>query len=189
MKIRMMSLNLLPEEEKKSVKQRRIYLLLKKAGGLIFAISLIYGTLVFGAEFQLQKTINEVEQHTNQIGSNSQGYNNKVIEINQLLRTTDDMQNDYISWSCLIKDVTLALTDGISISSLALSKEKSSITILGHAAERDNLLQFKANLEKIPALETINLPLQNLLVKENFDFEIATGLKINMIKPIAKSAN
>jgi hypothetical protein len=185
----MMSLNLLPEEEKKSVKQRRIYLLLKKAGGLIFIVLFLYGFLVFGAEFQLQKTINEVEEHTNQIGSNSQGYNNKVIEINQLLKTTDEMQKDYISWSCLIKDITLALTDGISVSSLSLSKEKSSITILGHAAERDNLLQFKANLEKIPALEAINLPLQTLLVKENFDFEISTSLKINMIKPVAKSSD
>jgi hypothetical protein len=50
------------------------------------------------------------------------------------------------------------------------------------ANNRDNLIQFKDNLEKESCFSEINLPLSNLVEKENVEFQIDFNIKKDCLK-------
>lgn len=175
----MLTLNLISQEQKKEIKLKRAYEITKKISYILIiitvfvAIVLLIGKLILQIQF-----IKAVNQYT-LVAKSSQGYNAKIRDINNSLNFVSEIQSNFILWSNLIKDAADRVPGGVSLSSISADRDKKSIQIKGAAKLRDDLLQFKENIEKSLIYQNVDLPLQNILQKENINFEIKAGLNLS----------
>ncbi len=175
----MLALNLISQEQKKEIKLKRAYEITKKINyilliiAIFIAIVLLIGKLILQTQF-----IKAVNQYT-LVTKSSQGDNAKIRDINNSLNFVSEIQSDFILWSNLIKDASDRTPGGVSLSSVNIDRDKKIIQIKGAAKLRDDLLQFKENIKKSPIYQNANLPLQNILQKENINFEIKAELNLN----------
>jgi len=177
----MLTLNLIPLQLKKEIKFKRIHSLLKKMGSLLIVITIIIAIILLTAKLILQNNFNKVVEETTQITKSSQGYNIKVRDINSRLNQIVNIQNDFVAWSYLIENLADKTPAGITFNSVNINKENSSILIRGIAKYRDDLLALKENMEKSTIYSAVEFPLQNILEKENINFEISAKVNLNEI--------
>lgn len=172
----MITLNLLSDGLKKKIKIRRIYIILKKIDYVLILALLVISISLLTAKIILKNYFNKVVEQTTLVTKNSQGYNDKVREINSNINYLSQIQNDFTTWSEILKDIAERTPSNITLSSLKLSKDSKLIKIRGRAATREVLLSLKDNLENSPYIENVEFPLKNILEKENIDFEISANL-------------
>lgn len=84
--------------------------------------------------------------------------------------------NDY-RWSVLLPEITSGIPDDIILTGIETDNSMRQCVLRGDTAHRDALLQWKDSLQKNEKIESINLPLSNLLVKDDFDFTLTLTLK------------
>jgi hypothetical protein len=60
------------------------------------------------------------------------------------------------------------------------------LKIVGQAKNRENFLALKTGLAESEVFTEINSPLQNILQKENIDFEINVRLDLSKLKQTGK---
>ncbi len=175
----MLTLNLIPHQLKKEIKFKRVYALLKKMNCILIIIAIIIAIILLIAKLILQNNFNKVVAQTSLITKNSQGYNVKVRDINSCLNHISQIQKNFIAWSDLIENLANRTPDGIAFSSVKISKEKPLINIRGTAKLRDDLLMLKQNMEESLIYSDVEFPLQNILQKENINFEITAKLDLS----------
>ncbi|MCK4553818.1 PilN domain-containing protein [Candidatus Parcubacteria bacterium] len=175
----MLTLNLIPQQLKKAIKFKRVYALLKKMNCILIIIAVIVAIILLIAKLILQNNFNKVVEQTSLITKSSQGYNVKVRDINSRLNQVLQIQKDFIAWSDLIEDLANRTPDGITFSSVKINKEKSLINIRGNAKQRDDLLMLKQNMEESLIYSEVEFPLQNILQKENINFDISAKLNLD----------
>jgi len=178
----MLYLNLVSDKLKKEIKLRHLYLLVREISGIILIITIFLVSILLIAKIILQNSFNEIVSQTTLITRNNQTYNVKVREINDKLDFVSMIQAGYISWTNLFENLAIAMPSGIKLYSLKLNYKDQAISIKGMAKNRDDLLNFKNNLENSPYCSAINFPLKNILEKENIDFEINTTLNLETTK-------
>jgi hypothetical protein len=172
----MIKLNLLSASAKNNIQHRKLYSILRNLSITLVVLCFACSSLLFGARYMLYQLMEEINTHTGMIAQNSQGYNSRVKEINQKLELTEALQSENTRWTCLLNDIFADAGDFLFFRSVAMNENDMSLSISGHADTRDALLAYKTNLEKREFIESLNLPLQNLLIKENFDFTITAKL-------------
>lgn len=177
----MLALNLISQEQKKEINLKRAYEIVKKTNCILLiiavfiAIVLLIGKLILQIQF-----IKAIDQYT-LVAKSSQGDNAKIRDINNSLNFVSEIQSNFIFWSNLIEDAAGRVPGGVSLSSISIDQDKKSIQIKGTAKLRDDLLQFKENIEKSPIYKNADFPLQNILQKENINFEIKAELNLNEV--------
>lgn len=173
----MLALNLISEELKKEIKLRHLYLLVKKISLTLIIITIMAAIILLTAKTILQSGFNNIIGQTTLITKNSQGYNNKIKDINGKIDLVETIQNNFIPWSNLLK-ITAGITpEDISLHYLKINLEEQTIKIKGQAGQRASLLDFKEKMAAAAIFEEIDFPLKNILEKENINFEI--NAKIN----------
>ena len=173
----MLSLNLISEELKKEIKLRRLYLLVKKISLTLIIITIAAAIILLTAKTILQSGFNNIIGQTTLITKNSQGYNNKIKDINGKIDLVETIQNNFIPWSNLLKITADITPEDIGLYYLKISLEEQTIKIKGQAGQRASLLDFKEKMAAAAIFEEIDFPLKNILEKENINFEI--NAKIN----------
>ncbi len=177
----MINLNLVPEQHKKNQSINRTFSILNGSLVLLSVIIAVYAGLMFGIKLMLNRIISEVNVHTQGIANNSEGYNKKVKDINEQLQYTEGIQSGFKPWTCLISEILKCLERGVVFTNISINKDQSQAVIQGNAKQRDSLLSFKSKLEKSELIENVDLPLQNLLVKEDLGFTLTLKLKSDRI--------
>ena len=172
----MITLNIVPQELKNEIQFNGIYGSIKNFMQtltivlILFAVSLLVIKLVM--QEKLVATVNE----TAVIVKNTENFSSRARDINNRVGMIEKIQGDAVSWSYLVELLAKKLNDDISFSRVILNKNAASITIFGHADSRDGLLSFKQMLEETPALSDINLPIRNILEKNDINFEISAKI-------------
>ncbi len=174
----MLTLNLVSSEQKKEIKLRHIFSLIKKINLTLIAITIVIAIILLSAKIILQLKFNQIVTQTTLVTKNNQGYNNQVREINNKLNFVATIQDDFVPWSNLLKNLAEMTPADINFYYLKINGEEQSIKIKGNAKLRDSLLNFKNSMENSPTLKNIDFPIKNILEKENIDFEINS--KINL---------
>jgi Tfp pilus assembly protein PilN len=172
----MITLNLLSEDLKKKNKIRRIYIAFKKISCVLILVLLLVSLSLLFSKIIMQNYFNTIVEQTTLVTKNSQGFNNKVKEINYSVNYLSQIQNDFTAWTVILKDITERMPNNITLSSLKLNKDGKSIIIKGRAATRESLLSLKDKLNDSPYVENIEIPLKDILEKENINFEISANL-------------
>jgi len=104
-----------------------------------------------------------------------------VKNANAFLAEAEKIQKGQLQWSNLFLILNKNVDNNISLESV--SSKEYSITVAGKASTRDDLVAFKSRLEKEDCLSEVNLPLSDLVAKENLDFQIIFKIKTECLKP------
>lgn len=118
------------------------------------------------------------------ITKSSQSYNAEARDINFQISQISQIQNEFTEWSLLLENLAAKTPEDISLSNVKISGDPSLISIKGLAGSRDNLLLFKKSLEDSPVYSDIKFPLQNIMQKENINFEISASLNLPVLKDV-----
>lgn len=178
----MLNLNLVSRELKQETKLRHIYKMLKQANYILVIITVFIAVVMLAAKIILQNNFNKIVEETTLITRDSQGRNAKIREMNSRLSFVDKIQNDFIPWSFLFKDLGTYVNSNLSFYSIRIDRNKKTIEIKGSANDRDSLLSFKSGMEKSNIFSGIIFPVKNILEKENISFEIKANLNLENIK-------
>lgn len=168
----MLRLNILSEESKKEIKLITIYKAIKRLSFFVFSLLLIY-TVTFQASKMILKKYS-TDSYNNNLATNkdSEEYVTKVKEVNEQIIEARDIQNNFVYWSNVLNNLSQIAKEGISFSQVTVDKKSNSFIIMGKADTRDKLLDFKSDLENLSYVETVDLPINNLLKKDDISFTI-----------------
>ncbi|MBT3816745.1 MAG: hypothetical protein HOE80_04275 [Candidatus Magasanikbacteria bacterium] len=144
--------------------------------GLIIAS--IAGIVLVGGEIILDEYFEGIIEINNINTQQKQGETNKQIgKINNTLKNTRALQSVYTQWSDVIVTLASSTPSGIVFSDILLDTNTKKYTFSGFAFTRDDLLAVKEQLETIPEIETVTIPLAHLTEQTNILFTITADLK------------
>ena len=143
----MIALNLVSSGQRKEIKLRRIYGFIKTVNLAMVIIVIIIAIILLVAKMILQSKFNEVVDQTTLVTKTNQGYNNNVREINSKLNYVEKIQDEFILWSDLIKNLAKMTPSDINLSYFKLNYEDKTVQIKGNAELRSSLLEFKNKIE------------------------------------------
>lgn len=172
----MLTLNLISNEQKKEIKMKRLYEFLKKIFCVLLILTCLMAIVFLSAELILRDEFADTVQQTSLVTINSRGFDVKISNINHQVNTASSIQKNYTAWPPLIKEIAAKTPADIKLDSLAINGDKKTIQLKGAAKYRENLLEFKKQLEDSGKYKNIALPLQNILQKENVSFDISIEL-------------
>ncbi len=173
----MLTLNILPKQNKREIKLLYIYKNLKKIMLLLVLYISVLATAILVARLFLQINFINLSQNLNILVAENQTSISHLKMVSSKLNYISKIQKDNIKVSDLLADLTNKINDGIKINQIKFDHSKNSLNINGRAKTRDDLLNFKQNLENSPNYTDIKFPLKNILEKENIDFNIELTIK------------
>ena len=175
------NLNLLPPARKQALQIHHIYMLAKNL--IIIILLYIIGTAIalLITKMALQNHFNQIVEQTTLTTRYGNLFHKDIRLFNKRLNEVAKIQQEYRTWSDLIYQLVRLVPSGISLTNLSFNPAETDQKILlsGRASDRTSLLEFKNNLENSTFLSEINVPLENLLKKENIDFAIKATLNLN----------
>ena len=178
----MLRLNLLSKESKKEVKLKKLYSVISRVDFLLI-IGFIFLAVVFKASSTiLESSFYEFSNPGSLLRTSGREYNEKIKNINNKLKTINKIQEDFIPSSLLIKELTDRIPDGVSLSYIKADINNKSLKIMGRAQKREDFLKLRDNLSSSEVFKEVDSPLQNIMQRENIDFEIMIELDTPKLK-------
>lgn len=173
-------LDLLPEERKKELRRSKIFrLALKQEVFFILPLLMLAGILM-GANLTLKIQKESVAEQNSQAQAGDRYqeldvYEKKFKEANGLSSELIRIRKAHLNWADRLGELGLMVPEGVSLTNISTKNYK--MMLAGRAATRDKLLEFKGNLEKDSCMSDVNLPLSNIVQKENVDFQMDFSIK------------
>lgn len=178
-------LDLLPEQRKQELKRKKTYrkilheevLFSLPIIVLIIILANVYYVLTVQrdahvAAYSMEKTQDKYKQLDN--------YEQKFKEINAVSQDLVKIQSGHLHWTVLLSELSGATPDGVYMTDL--STKDYDVFLVGKARTREALLDFKNRLEKSECFQKVDVPLSNLVMKEDVDFQIDLTLKEDCLK-------
>lgn len=178
-------INLLPPNNKEEIANGGCFRAVLGWELMIFFIMLMGIVFLFGINYLLDINLLLVSEGKDNSSNTAQYetikyYENKFSEINSKLSKISDITSGQIYWSEFFLKLNNATPDSVEIS--GLSTKNFLVSLAGKAKTRDDLLLFKDNLIREECFENVNLPLSNLVSREDVVFQIDLEIKESCIK-------
>lgn len=178
-------LNLIPQYRKDEITQQvRLMTILRWEIELFFII-VIFLMLLLSLKYILIFNLNA--QNSELDGKQNKGKYEKIISldnnfkaINALVALDGSIQGDQLYWSKLFEKISTIIPEGIRI--IKIANKNHTILMAGVADTRDILVSMREKLSQEPCFSNINLPLSNLVSKDNIAFQIEFEIKDECIK-------
>lgn len=165
----MITLNLISPEQKKILKIKQFFLLLRNLISLILFFTLIISIILILTHHYLS-----VDAAFNQNPYINLTYTEKDIqEINNQLKYFVDIQTSHIFWPEIIIPLVDLIPDNVEIKNLEIDGPRQLVKLQGIAKTRNDYLALINALETEPKIKDLKSPLENLLSKENINFNLS----------------
>jgi Tfp pilus assembly protein PilN len=178
-------LNLIPPERKKEIaKSVRLKLAVRIEVAFTLVIIIFFAVLlslqyILGLNLASQEIVKVQGEKASQSEKILQ-YDKQFEEINAQISKIMTIRRDQLYWSEIFFKLNELVFSGITVTSLHTSDY--SIVISGDSDTRDDLILFKEKLEKEDCFSNVNLPLSNLVDKNNIKFQIDFNIDKNCLK-------
>lgn len=174
-------LNLIPPQKKEEIK-RAYWLRLVSKWEMEFVILLIFFIAVLASmNFVLKANMAAEDNDMLLVEKNNDNYNkikeydNEVKDISGQMANIKKLQSSQLYWSKLLMKLNDKVVSGIEITSLVTSEY--DLILNGKADTRDNLIAFKESLAQDSCFSEVDLPLSNLVSKDNVEFQLSLRIK------------
>jgi len=104
-----------------------------------------------------------------------QKYENEFKQTNSEISLLYGIQRSNLHWLSVFYELDSIVPEEIILTDLIT--KNYGITLLGRADTRNNLLKFQENINASECFDSANVPLSNLVFKENISFQI--NFKVN----------
>jgi Tfp pilus assembly protein PilN len=105
----------------------------------------------------------------------------KFKEVNKKVSTLLTLQQEHTTWSSLFLSLNTIIPEGILLEKLVTTNQQISLS--GKATTRDILLQFQDKLNQSDCFKNAKIPLSDLFIQENVDFQLDVEIKKECLKP------
>jgi hypothetical protein len=166
----MISLNLISEKYRKELKYKNLYTKIKDFLYAFILFALLAGFILIIAENILQSNFNDLATLNSQLKKDKVSIAREIMSLNSKIAVADRIQQQFIPWSTVIADFTKSVPIGIEIHTLKINSQ--NWIVQGESENRETLLQFQSDLQKLNYFSEIKSPIANLLQKTNIDFEL-----------------
>jgi hypothetical protein len=180
------NLNLIPPQKREEIAKASHFKVFLKWGSEFFIIFAIFMAMLISINYILEINLsfasgssNESEKSNNQYAEIKK-YDAEIKDMNSGVLEIEKIQKGQLRWSAFFQKLNNRVPGGIELESLAT--KSYSISLAGKAPARDELISFKENLEKEECFTDVNLPLSNLVSKENIAFQIDFKIKPECIR-------
>lgn len=178
----MITINLLSPEQKNTLKTKRAYLIIRELIMLVLLFTSFLGILLLMARYTLEKELTDLVIRNINTITISQETNEQIASFNKKIELVDQIQKNFFPWSKFFSALANLTPANISYELIKVYQDQASIELQGLAQNRASLLKLKENLDNSPLFEKVNLPLENLLNKENNNFRLQAQINLNNIK-------
>ncbi len=178
----MLRLNLVSKELRQEIKLRHVYEVLIRTKYYLIIMVVLVTVIILSAKMILQNSYSRIVEETSLVSEGDQMNNSKIREINAKFTSVEEIQNDFITWSRLLKEIDNQANDDIVFSLMKINKDKQKVDLRGVAKSRDSLLSLKDGLDNSNIFLETDFPIENILEKENINFKIEASLDIKKIK-------
>jgi len=177
-------INLLPNSAKKKYGTELIWRLTLFYTVVLFIVLFIFIGLLMSINAYLrivQAAENDsigVFEQTSQY-SGLQASESKVKDINVQIQRALTLNNRIIRISQLFPEIYAQIPSGIFLNNLSFDVSGQKLFINGFSLSRNDILNFKKNLEGLKWVKKVDSPTSNILHENNspFDFNIVTDIK------------
>lgn len=180
-------IDLLPPEKKKELSKRKIFKIIINQW-ILFTIPLVvFIAILLSIKYILVTEKNTLyllastEQSRGQYAQLTE-YEKKFEQVNNASQVLYKLEQGHLHWKKLFENLDEAVPQGVEISNI--STKNYQVFILGKARNRETLLLLKDKLEEVDCFEAVNVPLANLVVKNDVDFQIDFVIKDNCLRQI-----
>ena len=178
-------LDLLPQQRKNELKRKKMFgvIFYEEFIFIIPIVVLIVILLSIYYVLTIERNISAIAHSSVQSQDEYQQlstYEEKFKQINGVTQKLTKIQASHLHWENFFQQFSEVTPDGISMSSLATKDFK--VFLAGKAKTRENLLQFKSKLESSQCFSDVNVPLSNLVVRDDVDFQIDFAITEDCLK-------
>jgi Tfp pilus assembly protein PilN len=178
-------LDLLPKERKQELKRKKIFRKILRQE-ILFLVPLFVFIIILSNIYYLLSL-----QHSTSIAAQSQEqsqdkyqelktYEEKFKQVNESTASLLKIQAGHLNWNNIFKKLDEATPEGIVITNF--STREYLIMLAGKAKDRNTLLSYKDKLESTECFTAVNVPLSNLVVKDDVDFQIDFSVNQDCLK-------
>lgn len=178
----MLKLNIISNELKKEIKLKALYHSAHRLMVILLFLAVLYSAVFILSYFFLQHHYNNVLGSSSGVNKGSENYINVVKNINQEVSEIEKIQQESVYWSYLLEYFREAAGPELRLTKYQFDAAKPDIVIGGWADTRESLLDFKSELEESEWFSEVNLPIKNLLLKSDINFDIALKLTSHEFK-------
>jgi len=180
------NLNLLPVAKKNRLEYITNFLLIKDILELVIIIgSVLAATLIWSWIF-LENDFANLASSAAAINREYYTYNQDVKNINNLVRSINLANQNFVPITPKLKELISSLPNDIKINSLQIDRPAQTLIITGTALTRSALLNYQNILNQIPWITAVETPASQLFQKDNVNFEFKAKLKNISLKSQAK---
>lgn len=174
------TLNLLPKNREKKIRNRKIlnFIILQEI--MIIFITLLFFGIIQGLDAVAKLRLMGVDQELSQ--NNERTDFIKIKEYEDNLRTIKSqvdfvkrVQNSNVNFVPMLSKLAEILPREISVTSI--TGEGYVVDLVGTAKNRDTLIEMKQNMEKDGCFKDIVIPLNNIVLREDIDFELSFSIE------------
>lgn len=178
-------LNVLPIEEKKSLKKEHTFRYLNLILGTISFISVVAIMLLFPSYFYSAAKEDLAEQSLEDFNKDNPeiivgNINDTINKVNKNLKIISKADISYKVSEKIFTNLLASRPANITFSQILLKKNeegKFELEVMGQAEDRASLRDFKTVLDGIEEFSEVNLPMSNYLEKKDLNFTINIMVK------------
>lgn len=178
-------IDLLPEQRKQEIKRNRTFRTILREEFLFLLPILLFICILLNVYYVLvmQKKSSIATYFLQQSQEKYQEldtYKEEFKKINETGQILGKIQSGHLRWKNVFVELSNITPEGIYTTNL--STKDYSLFLSGKAKTRENLLDFKNKLETSSCFQKINVPLSNLVVKNDIDFQIDLAINEDCLK-------
>ncbi|HPN54654.1 MAG TPA: PilN domain-containing protein [Candidatus Moranbacteria bacterium] len=178
-------IDLLPEQRKQEIRRKKIFHGILRGEFLFFLPIFIFICILLSTYYTiiLQKNSSSIVHMSQQSQDEYQKldkYEKKFKEINEKDSLLAKIQNGHVHWKNVLLEFSNIIPDSVYLNNISNNDYK--VFLAGKARSRDDLITFKERLENSACFQDVNVPLSNLVVKNDIDFQIDLVLKEECLK-------
>lgn len=182
-------LNLLPKSKEKKIKKNKILKFVILQEIMIIVITLLFFVAVKGVNAIAKYQLNSVNQQLILTGSSEKHveikkYEEGLKETSLRVDFIKNVQKFNLNWTLIFNKLSGLLPQEVILN--AVDGNGTNLTVKGTAKNRDVLIKMKEDIQKDSCFESVNIPLNNIVLRENIEFEMKLGVNINCLNNYEK---
>ena len=169
------TLNLIPPEKKEEITKNKRFKSAVKVEIILTIIFIVFLAALFSFKYILNLNLSSLSSAYQKEGDSPQfvkikDFDEKFGKLNSQVGEVLSAKRDQLYWTDLFVKLNGVIFPGIKIDSF--STQDYLATLKGTAESRSDLILFKEKLENEQCFSNINLPISDLVNKDNVSFQI-----------------
>ncbi len=174
-------LNLLTSQRRQSLRHEALLVIAERYILMLILFFLLAAVILYALSFMLKRELSSQQARTRDVVAETiseQGElpQERIRQLNATLNRIASLQKGYVKWTPILRAVTEAVPDGITLTEMELDQTTHALSLKGTAATRNDLLNLQKSMNTSSVFRNPSTPVSNLLERENITFTMTADV-------------